>query len=65
MVWYSYKFGTKNIVQNRLHNLLKQYGGVDEYIQLNTEMQNQQQLKNFDLSEYRYVLKHIHITEME
>lgn len=37
----------------RLHNLLKQYGGNDEYIKLNTDAQNQQQLKNFDLSEYR------------
>lgn len=39
-----------------LHNLLKQYGGIDEYIKLNTETQNQQQLKNFDLSEYRQVI---------
>lgn len=37
----------------RLHNLLKQYGGIDEYIQMNTKTQNEQQLKNFDLSEYR------------
>lgn len=34
-----------------LHNLLKQYGGNEEYMQFNTELQNQQQLKNFDLSE--------------
>lgn len=39
-----------------LHNLLKQYGGNDEYMQFNTEKQNQQQLKNFDLSEYRQVI---------
>lgn len=39
-----------------LHNLLKQYGGNDEYMQFNTETQNQQQLKNFDLSEYRQVI---------
>ncbi|GAB0095574.1 unconventional myosin-Va [Sergentomyia squamirostris] len=39
-----------------LHNLLKQYGGIDEYIKLNTDMQNQQQLKNFDLSEYRQAI---------
>lgn len=39
-----------------LHNMLKQYGGNEEYMDLNTEMQNQQQLKNFDLSEYRQVI---------
>lgn len=39
-----------------LHNLLKQYGGNDEYMKFNTELQNQQQLKNFDLSEYRVVI---------
>lgn len=39
-----------------LHNLLKQYGGNEEYMQFNTEHQNQQQLKNFDLSEYRQVI---------
>lgn len=39
-----------------IHNLLKQYGGIDEYIQMNTETQNQQQLKNFDLSEYRAII---------
>lgn len=39
-----------------LHNLLKQYGGNEEYMQYNTELQNQQQLKNFDLSEYRVVI---------
>jgi myosin V len=39
-----------------LHNLLKQYGGNEEYMQYNTELQNQQQLKNFDLSEYRAVI---------
>lgn len=44
---------TKMNLNFRLHNLLKQYGGVDEYMLLNTENQNQQQLKNFDLSEYR------------
>lgn len=40
-----------------LHNLLKQYGGNEEYMQYNTELQNQQQLKNFDLSEYRVVIQ--------
>ncbi|XP_039433322.1 unconventional myosin-Va isoform X2 [Culex pipiens pallens] len=39
-----------------LHNLLKQFGGYPEYMQYNTEPQNQQQLKNFDLSEYRQVI---------
>lgn len=39
-----------------LHNLLKQYGGNEEFMQYNTELQNQQQLKNFDLSEYRQVI---------
>lgn len=37
----------------RLLNLLKQYGGLDEYMKMNTATQNEQQLKNFDLSEYR------------
>lgn len=39
-----------------LHNLLKQFGGYPEYIQYNTDVQNRQQLKNFDLSEYRQVI---------
>ncbi|XP_055531735.1 unconventional myosin-Va isoform X2 [Wyeomyia smithii] len=39
-----------------LHNLLKQFGGYQEYMQYNTEAQNLQQLKNFDLSEYRQVI---------
>lgn len=39
-----------------LHNLLKQFGGYQEYIQYNTDVQNKQQLKNFDLSEYRQVI---------
>jgi myosin-5 len=39
-----------------LHNLMKQYGGHEDYMQYNTELQNQQQLKNFDLSEYRVVI---------
>lgn len=43
----------------RLHNILKQYGGIEEYIKLNTPEQNQQQLKNFDLSEYRRVIYEI------
>lgn len=42
-----------------LLNLLKQYGGIDEYIQFNTDIQNQQQLKNFDLSEYRQVIHEV------
>lgn len=37
----------------RLLNLLKQYGGLEEYMESNTSTQNEQQLKNFDLSEYR------------
>lgn len=39
-----------------LHNLLKQFGGNEDYMQFNTDLQNQQQLKNFDLSEYRQVI---------
>ncbi|XP_022230994.2 unconventional myosin-Va isoform X2 [Drosophila obscura] len=39
-----------------LLNLLKQYGDVDEYVKQNTEKQNQQQLKNFNLFEYRRVI---------
>lgn len=38
-----------------LHNLLKQFGGNEDYMRFNTDLQNQQQLKNFDLSEYRQV----------
>lgn len=40
----------------RLLNLLKQYGDVEEYVKFNTEKQNQQQLKNFNLFEYRRVI---------
>ncbi|XP_063701716.1 unconventional myosin-Va [Culicoides brevitarsis] len=39
-----------------LLNLLKQYGGVEEYLAFNSATQNEQQLKNFDLSEYRSVI---------
>ncbi|XP_017838584.1 unconventional myosin-Va isoform X1 [Drosophila busckii] len=39
-----------------LLNLLKQYGDVEEYVKFNTEKQNQQQLKNFNLYEYRRVI---------
>lgn len=39
-----------------LLNLLKQYGGVDDYLAFNSAIQNEQQLKNFDLSEYRSVI---------
>ncbi|XP_060659986.1 unconventional myosin-Vb isoform X1 [Drosophila nasuta] len=39
-----------------LLNLLKQYGDVEEYVKFNTEKQNQQQLKNFNLFEYRRVI---------
>lgn len=39
-----------------LYNLLKQYGGNEEFMQFNTDKQNQQQLKNFDLSEYGLVI---------
>lgn len=36
---------------------MKQYGGLEEeYSKLNTPAQNEQQLKNFDLSEYRQVI---------
>ncbi|XP_055310995.1 unconventional myosin-Va-like, partial [Sitodiplosis mosellana] len=40
----------------RLLNLLKQYGGLEEYMKFNTLTQNEQQLKNFDMSEYRQVI---------
>lgn len=40
----------------RLLNLLKQYGGLEECMKYNTPAQNEQQLKNFDLSEYRQVI---------
>lgn len=40
-----------------MHNLLKQYGGMDKYMKFNTDQQNLQQLKNFDLSEYCTVIE--------
>lgn len=40
----------------RLQNLLRQYGGFEEYKKFNTDIQNQQQLSNFDLSDYRQVI---------
>lgn len=40
----------------RLYNLLRQYGGMEEFMKLNSETQNQQQLKNFDLTEYRRII---------
>ena len=40
-------------------NLLKQYGDVEEYVKFNTPKQNQQQLKNFNLYEYRRVILEI------
>ncbi|XP_067632478.1 unconventional myosin-Va isoform X2 [Eurosta solidaginis] len=45
-----------------LLNLLKQYGDVEEYVKFNTEKQNQQQLKNFNLFEYRRVILDIIIS---
>ncbi|XP_035794432.1 unconventional myosin-Va-like isoform X1 [Anopheles albimanus] len=39
-----------------LHNLMKQFGGYPDYMQYNTEIQNGQQLKNFDLAEYRQIV---------
>ncbi|XP_053677422.1 unconventional myosin-Va [Anopheles nili] len=39
-----------------LQNLMKQFGGYKEFMQFNTDVQNAQQLKNFDLSEYRQVI---------
>lgn len=41
----------------RLQELMMQYGGHEQYMQLNTDKQNEQQLKNFDLSEYEIVIK--------
>lgn len=36
---------------------MKQYGGLEEeYTRFNSPTQNEQQLKNFDLSEYRQVI---------
>ncbi|XP_040174093.1 unconventional myosin-Va isoform X4 [Anopheles arabiensis] len=39
-----------------LHNLMKQFGGYKDYMKYNTDVQNAQQLKNFDLAEYRQVI---------
>jgi myosin V len=41
----------------RLQELMMQYGGHEQYMRLNTDKQNEQQLKNFDLSEYEIVIK--------
>lgn len=64
--WTSDKFTTNQIIHlnafplplpiKRLLNLLKQYGGLDDCMEMNSKIQNQQQLKNFDLSEYRQVI---------
>lgn len=35
---------------------MKQFGGYPDYMQYNTEIQNGQQLKNFDLAEYRQIV---------
>lgn len=37
-------------------NCLKQYSGLEQFQKRNTPTQNEQCLKNFDLSEYRQVL---------
>lgn len=37
----------------KLYNLLRQYGDIEEFENLNTDAQNRQQLKNFDLTDYR------------
>lgn len=42
-----------------LLNLLKQYGGSENYNKYNSDTQNQQLLKNFDLTEYRIVISKI------
>lgn len=41
---------------------MKQYGGIDDYLKFNTKTQNEQQLKNFDLSEYRKLILELIIT---
>lgn len=38
---------------------MKQYGDVEEYVKFNTKKQNEQQLKNFNLFEYRRVIMEI------
>lgn len=35
---------------------MKQFGGYKDYMKYNTDVQNAQQLKNFDLAEYRQVI---------
>ncbi|XP_052862372.1 unconventional myosin-Va [Anopheles cruzii] len=42
-----------------LHNLMKMFGGYTDYMEYNTDVQNSQQLKNFDLAEYRQVIHEI------
>jgi len=38
---------------------MKQYGDCEEYVQMNTERQNKQQLKYFNLTQYRQVILEI------
>lgn len=40
----------------KMYNLLRQYGGLEKFMKFNTESQNQQQLKNFDLTAYRDII---------
>ncbi|KAK5647331.1 hypothetical protein RI129_002223 [Pyrocoelia pectoralis] len=40
----------------RLMNIMKQYSGEQTFLEKNTEKQNNQCLRNFDLSEYRQLL---------
>ncbi|XP_066263095.1 unconventional myosin-Va [Euwallacea similis] len=45
----------------RLVNCMKQYSGDAQFQKSNTQTQNEQCLKNFDLSEYRQVLSDINV----
>ncbi|XP_059495164.1 unconventional myosin-Vc-like isoform X2 [Stegostoma tigrinum] len=50
-------------LSNSVHflNCLKQYSGEEEFMKHNTPQQNNQCLKNFDLSEYRQILSDLAI----
>lgn len=53
------KFKFLSFSSHSLLNLLKQYGGSDDFDKLNTDTQNQHLLKNFDLMEYQQVIYNI------
>lgn len=54
-----YKFIYDLYIFSRLIHNMKQYSGDNVFQKINTQKQNEQSLKNFDLSEYRQVFSDI------